>query len=273
VSEQGWRDQIATWPVPRFAVGVTNTTSTIAELGDPLWVTQLASISKLFAGFVALIAIEEGSLDLDEHAGPPGATVRHLLSHAAGYGFNRGDLGNEPGERRTYSNVGIEVFAEVLAERSGLTFEDYLRFGVLEPLGLMDTSLSGSPAHGMSSTVADLLVFARELMAPTLVSPETLEMARLPQFPALDGVLPGFGSQKPNPWGLAFEVRGEKSPHWTAPEHSPQTFGHFGGAGTFLWVDPVAELACVCLTNRDFGPWAVPLWAPFNAAVLQEHGL
>jgi len=270
--EKNWRDQVSTWPVSQYAVGVTDTKSTIAELGDPLWVTRLASISKLFAGFVALVAFEEGSLDLGEPAGPAGSTVRHLLSHAAGFGFNRGDRRSEPGARRTYSNVGIEVFAEVLTERTGLSYSDYLQFGVLDPLGMSATSLVGSPAHGMSSSVHDLLAFARELMTPTLVSPETMLMARTPQFAHLDGVVPGFGSQKPNPWGLGFEIRGTKTPHWTAPDNSPETFGHFGGAGTFLWMDPVVQIACCCLTNREFGPWAVPLWAPFNAAVLREHG-
>ena len=65
-------------------------------------------------------------------------------------------------------------------------------------------------------------------------------------FPGLAGVLPGFGRFEPNDWGLGFELRDDKRPHWTGTGNSPRTFGHFGAAGTFLWVDPDAGLACVC---------------------------
>jgi CubicO group peptidase (beta-lactamase class C family) len=87
-------------------------------------------------------------------------------------------------------------------------------------------------------------------------------------FPGLDGVLPGFGRQRPNDWGLGFELRDAKSPHWTGATNSTATFGHFGRSGTFLWVDPVAGLACACVTNRDFGPWAAEAWPILSDAVV-----
>ena len=80
------------------------------------------------------------------------------------------------------------------------------------------------------------------------------------QFPGLDGVLPGFGKQTPNDWGLGFELRDAKSPHWTGARNSPRTFGHFGRSGTFLWVDPDAGVALACLTDRNFGDWAKEAW-------------
>ena len=52
--------------------------------------------------------------------------------------------------------------------------------------------------------------------------------------------------------------------------NSPKTFGHFGQAGTFLWVDPDAGVACVALTDRPFGPWAAEVWPEFADAVLAE---
>ena len=58
------------------------------------------------------------------------------------------------------------------------------------------------------------------------------------------------------------ELKDAKQPHWTGSANTPATFGHFGGAGTFLWVDPVATVALVCLTDRDFGPWALDGLAP-----------
>ena len=84
-------------------------------------------------------------------------------------------------------------------------------------------------------------------------------------------MVPGLGSYDPNPWGLGFELKDAKSPHWTAPSGSPRTFGHFGGAGTFLWVDPDAGVACVVLTDREFGDWAPPLWSALSADVLAAH--
>ncbi|MGH3672729.1 MAG: serine hydrolase, partial [Pseudonocardiaceae bacterium] len=88
--------------------------------------------------------------------------------------------------------------------------------------------------------------------------------------PGLDGVLPGYGMQRPNDWGLGFELKDHKSPHWTGSRNSARTFGHFGQSGTFLWVDPAADLACVALTSRDFGAWAREVWPSFTDRVLTE---
>ena len=142
---------------------------------------------------------------------------------------------------------------------------------MLQPLGLRHTELRGSVAKDAWSTVDDLAVFAAELLHPTLVAEPTLAEATTEQFPGLAGVIPGLGSYDPNPWGLGFELKGAKSPHWTAPDGSPRTFGHFGGSGTFLWVDPDAGVACVVLTDREFGDWAPPRWAALSAEVLAAH--
>jgi CubicO group peptidase (beta-lactamase class C family) len=92
------------------------------------------------------------------------------------------------------------------------------------------------------------------------------------QFPGLTGVLPGLGRMELNDWGLTFELRDGKSPHWTGTRNSPRTFGHFGRSGTFLWVDPDAGLACGALTGRPFADWAKEAWPPFSDAVLDEAG-
>ena len=73
---------------------------------------------------------------------------------------------------------------------------------------------------------------------------------------AAPGVLPGFGYQPHCDWGLGFEIRDRKAPHWTGSRNSPRTFGHFGQSGSFLWVDPEARVACASLADRDFGDWA-----------------
>lgn len=264
---------LADWPVEQAAAGVTGPSATLALGGDPAWRIRTASVSKLLVGLAALVAVEEGAIDLDEPAGPEGSTVRHLLAHASGLAFDQDRTLAAPGQRRVYSNVGIERFAEHLAARTGIAFGDYLRQAVTDPLGMRSTVLRGSPAHDVHSTVDDLLLFARELLRPTLVAPETLAAATTAQFPDLAGLVPGVGRFDPNPWGLTFELRDGKSPHWTGTRSSARTFGHFGGTGTFLWVDPAVELACVALTGREFGPWALAAWPPFSDAVRQRYAV
>jgi CubicO group peptidase (beta-lactamase class C family) len=85
-----------------------------------------ASVTKLLTGLAALVAVEEGTVDLDEPAGPPGATLRHLLSHASGLPPEEGPPLMAPGKRRIYSNYGIEVAAGLVAERAGMPFAEYL---------------------------------------------------------------------------------------------------------------------------------------------------
>ena len=69
------------------------------------------------------------------------------------------------------------------------------------------------------------------LLAPTVIAAPTLAEATTVAFPHLAGVLPGYGHQDHNDWGLGFELRDDKSPHWTGATNSPDTFGHFGRAG------------------------------------------
>ena len=107
---------------------------------------------------------------------------------------------------------------------------------------------------------------------PTRIAPETLEEAVTVQFPGLVGVLPDIGRMDPNDWGLGVELRDAKQPHWTGSLNSSRTFGHFGGSGTFLWVDPERELACAVLTRREFGDWAKEAWPRLSDAVLEEIG-
>lgn len=262
---------VSTWPVATASAGVTDAVRTLGVAGDPDRIAPIASVGKLLVGLSALVAVEEGTLALDEPAGPEGSTVRHLLAHASGLAFD-GELSiAPPGRRRIYSNTGIDRFADHLAARAGMSFGEYLRQGVLEPLRMTRTDLRGSPSRGVVSTVADLLAFSRELLRPTVVATGTLAEATRPQFPDLAGVLPDVGRFDPNPWGLTFEIRDAKRPHWTGDHNSPGTFGHFGGSGAFLWVDPESGLAATAITDRDFGPWALEVWPRFSDAVLDDY--
>ncbi|NUS17798.1 MAG: beta-lactamase family protein [Streptomyces sp.] len=260
------------WPVPNAAAVVVRKDGSVAGTHGPQdRAFPLASVTKPLAAYAVLVACEEGAFELDDPAGPDGATVRHLLAHASGLAFDERRVMAAPGTRRIYSNAGFEVLGETVAAATGMSFAEYLGEAVLEPLGMTGTSLPGSPGAGAVSTAADLARFAAELQAPRLLHPSTVAAATLEvAFPGLRGVLPGYGMQAANDWGLGFEIRGVKSPHWTGALSSPATFGHFGQSGTFLWCDPAAGLACAALTDRPFGPWAIDTWPPLTDAVLSE---
>lgn len=261
----------ATWP-GKSVLAIADDSKLLGRAGDIDWVTRIASISKLFTTVAALIAVEEGSISLDDPAGPPGSTVRHLMAHASGLGFEDDGHTFKPGQRRIYSNVGIEQLAAHIEHASGIAFGDYLTEAVIEPLGLDGFDAMGSPAHGMRGSVHHLLLFGRELLSPTLLAPETLAMATSPVFPELRGVLPGFGGQDENLWGLGFEIRGNKHPHWTGIRHDPSTYGHFGGSGSFLWVDPTRRLIGASVSSEVFGEWAVEAWPTANTVLVERYG-
>ncbi|MFF0275122.1 MULTISPECIES: serine hydrolase domain-containing protein [unclassified Streptomyces] len=262
---------IENWPVPTAAAAVVRADGTLAGSYGPTGQRfPLASVTKPLAAYAVLVAYEEGAVDLDEPAGPEGATVRHLLAHTSGLAFDENRVMAAPGTRRIYSNTGFEALGDHLAKATDIPFAEYLQQAVLEPLGMASTTLDGSPAKDAVSTVDDLVRFAAELQAPRLLDPRTVLEAMSVAYPGLTGILPGYGHQRPNDWGLGFEIRDGKSPHWTGAGSSPRTFGHFGQSGTFLWVDPDARAACVALTDRPFGAWAVEAWPPFTDAVLAD---
>lgn len=259
------------WPAAHRAAGWLTRTGGSATTGEVDRRFPLASVTKLLTAVAVLVAVQEEVVDLDEPAGPPGATVRHLLSHASGLPLEGDEPIAPPGQRRIYGSTAYELVARHLGERAGIPFGTYLAEAVLVPLEMTSTTLDGSPGAGATSTLSDMLRFAGELLAPgRVVAPETLDTATTPHLPELVGVLPGYGKQAPNPWGLGFEIRDGKDPHWTPSGASPATFGHFGQSGCFLWVDPVAGVALVVLTDIDFGDWAVDAWPELGASALRR---
>ena len=272
-------DEVARWPVGTAAVAVVRRgpdgLGPTVTVGDAEAVLPWASVTKPATALAVLVAVEEGTLDLDEPAGPPGSTVRHLLAHASGLGPDHGPPVEPPGTRRIYSNAGYASLGQLLASAAGMPFGEYLGTGVLGPLGMTATVLAGdgpeSAAAGLVGPTSDLVRLGREWAQPTLVSEATWREATSVQFAGLAGVLPGFGPFDPCDWGLGVEIRGEKRPHWTGRTNAPATYGHFGQTGSFLWVDPVAGVLCCGLADRPFGVWASRAWPALADAVLAEQ--
>jgi CubicO group peptidase (beta-lactamase class C family) len=264
-------EAVDAWGAQTAALAVVNDAGLAASHGPLDRELPWASVTKLVTACVILVGVHRGALVLDAPAGPPGSTVRHLLAHAGGYGFDGGVLA-APGRTRIYSNAGFDALGEALETATGRPFAELLAAWVLEPLAMTGTRLEGRPSEGLVGPASDLAAFAHELLASAILPAGLVAEAATVAFPGLRGVLPGFGLQDPNDWGLGFEIRGRKSPHWTGSGNSPATFGHFGRSGTFLWVDPLAGLALACLTDRPFGAWAGEAWPRLSDSVLNAAG-
>jgi CubicO group peptidase (beta-lactamase class C family) len=277
--------QVVDWPVPHAAAAVLGHAGVLATAGDTSMRFRLASLTKPLAALATLVAVEEGALEVDRPvlelaptvlgdelaAGLPTMTLRHLLSHAAGLAPDRREQAAEVGTRRIYSNAGYDLIGELITGATGIDFAGYLAEAVFAPLRMEQAELLGSPASQGIASVSDLQALLAELLTPSgLLHPDTLADARTVQFPGLPGVLPGYGPQRPNDWGLGFEIRGGKQPHWTSARNSAATYGHFGRSGTMFWVDPEVQLGLVALTDRDFGGWAVKAWPVLADAVLDS---
>lgn len=265
------------WPVPNVAASVLRDGQVLDAIGPTDRLFRLASIGKPLVAWACLLGAEEGIISLDDPVGPDDGhrrTIRHLLAHAGGYGFDHGDSIVAPERRRMYGNHGIEVAAEHLATAARMPFAEYLSVGVLEPLGMSSTDLRGSPAYDIWSSVDDYGRFLTEAANPRLISAATAAEATHPQFPGLAGIVPGVGRFDNCPWGLGFEVRGDKAPHWTGTRNSTTMFGHFGGSGTMAWIDPEhAGLSLVALTDLAFDEWAdtaLEAWPLLSDAVIAE---
>jgi CubicO group peptidase (beta-lactamase class C family) len=269
-------EQLDGWPAQTAAAAVVGPAGLLATRGPvdrPFW---LASVTKPLAALAMLVAVEEEAVSLDDPADDaliPGATLRHLLSHASGLAPDQPIRSFPPATRRVYSNVGIDLAASLVERAAGMPFASYLHEAVVRPLALTATDLPGSPARDGRGSVADLARVATELLTPSgLLTSATLADLRSVQYPNLRGVVPGYGGQDPNDWGLGFEIRATKSPHWTGSRNSPQTYGHFGRSGTMFWVDPVARLGLVAFADRDFEDWAKQGWPALSDAVLDTYG-
>lgn len=146
---------------------VPNTPETIFEAG---------SVSKQFTAAAVLLLVRDGKLSLDDPArkylpelpdyGSP-LTIRHMLNHTSGlrdWGSVAGiagwprtsrvythahvldivarqrSLNFTPGTKWSYSNTGYNLAAIIVSRVSGMTFADFTRQRIFEPLGMTRTS-------------------------------------------------------------------------------------------------------------------------------------
>jgi len=274
--------QVTDWPVQHVAaaivVGGDGNRFEVHTIGDTERVYRLASLTKPIVAWATMVAVEDGTVDLDaslQHVdAPDGATMRHLLAHAAGFGFDGERAITVPARSRIYSNTGYERVAQELEGLTGIEFAQYLHEAVLQPLQMESAVFDGSPAQGLRCNLNDCARFVGEMLRPALIATETWNTVVSTHFPTLAGIVPGVGRFDPCPWGIGVEIHGAKSPHWMGMSNSSSAFGHFGGAGTMMWADPSIDAGVVALTDRAFDDWhdvALRAWPAFSDAVVSER--
>ncbi len=130
---------------------------------------RIGSITKTFTAVAVMQLHDAGELELDDPLSKhiPGAahgepTLRRLLAHVSGLqrelpgyvwetlefpdregllsGLADAEQVLRPGARWHYSNLAFALLGEVVARRSGLEYEEYVRERLLEPLGLARTT-------------------------------------------------------------------------------------------------------------------------------------
>jgi len=273
------------WPVDNAAAGVLTW-----EEGDRAAPALIATVGDLGRAFALGVGDQARHIPRRPHrrrgadaparcpAGPRGATVAHLLSHASGLAPGTRTVLAPPGQRRIYSNAGYEWAARSRrrARRDGLLGVPGRRRS-LGPLA-MDSARLGpadSPAAGLVGTLGDLLALAAEAHPPPpCVSSTTADQQRRVGVPRSRRHPAGFGRQQPCDWGLGPEIRGDKRPHWTGASNSRSTSGTSARpAGSSGWTRGPRR------PGRPHRPRLRALgaaaWPPLADAVLaesREHG-
>ncbi len=155
-------------------IGFTDIEKKIPVTSSSLF--RIASMSKSFAAMAVLKLRDEGKLNLDDPAyfyipelkdlkyptaDAPHITVRHLLSHGAGFPEDNpwGDrqladsdkdlvefigkqisFSNPPGIAYEYSNLGFALLGKIITKVSGMRYQDYIKKNIWEPLGMKTTT-------------------------------------------------------------------------------------------------------------------------------------
>lgn len=190
----------------------------------------------------------------------------------------------QPGTRWAYSaQAGFDTLARIVEITSGLSFEQFARQRIFDPLDMKDTCFypteaatprivtlyqktadgfkkQDNPAFmngvyfsgggGLFSTAEDYLQFAQmlvnggQLNGKRLLSPRTVEMMR--SVYALD-TLPG--RSRGEGYGLSVRVISDAAANGTALSNG--SFGWSGAFGTHFWVDPKEKIAAVLMTQTS----------------------
>ncbi|MGB3144442.1 MAG: serine hydrolase [Maribacter sp.] len=190
-----------------------------------------------------------------------------------------------------YSGLSFLIFPELISQLTGVPYREYVQENFYKPLGMetfgflpsaknfankivpteVDTlfrhtltkgwvhdenaSLLGgvSGNAGLFGTAHDLAKILQMYMqfgiydGKRYISEKTMKEFTHVQFPENENRR-GLGFDKPYLDNASFEL----ADAYPAPEVSPQSFGHSGFTGTFVWADPEHNLVYIFLSNRVY---------------------
>src|SRR5262249_52037258 len=147
------------------AYGIADATHNVLNRTETTF--RVASLTKTFTAAATILLLNQGKLHLDDPLSrflpdfPNGEhiTVEHLLLHQAGVGtldepkFSHGALSLNtlvqqikmqpplfpPGTDGRYSNEGYLLLAAVIEKVSGMSYAEYLKRNIFDPLGMRST--------------------------------------------------------------------------------------------------------------------------------------
>ena len=194
-----------------------------------------------------------------------------------------------PRTQRIYSNAGYALAADALEQATGMDYRTYVTESVLIPLEMEQTTFGvdvhdeavvsvkepgllghdqqlfngtrfrylGLPQSGAFGTASDYLQLLQMTLRHGrlssdrhLLAPETAALLSTNQAGSLAGGVGDFMEWERCDWGAGFELRSDKTPHWTGTALSATAFPHFGASGTLAFADPATGTAAVILANR-----------------------
>jgi beta-lactamase class C len=218
-------------------------------------------------------------------------------------------LASAPGETLRYSNLGPAIAARAAEEVTGTGIHELIQHLVIDPMDLesgvvltprgdyderiaivQDPAHEGTPAEsyntrywrdngitwgGYFGTAKDTVRFATSFLPgrETVLSPGSVREMTTDQANGIPGGVESMMAiWNPAYWGIGWEVKGNKRRHWTGDLSSPDTFCHWGQAGTLTWVDPQRELGVSVFANRTVRTmWSFrpPRWAQISDALIE----
>ena len=211
-------------------------------------------------------------MSLDEPAGPPGSTVRHLLAHASGLSFDGEEPIARPGSRRIYSNTGFDRLAEHVEASTAMSAADYLRLAVFEPLGMTTATLEGSPVGVRLRHARRRHPLRRRAAAADAA--RAGDAGRRRHGPVRRAGRRAARRRALRPARLGPRLRAARR-QVAALDRQPATARRrsatSAAAARSCGSTRSPGVACAALTDREFGPWALDAWPALSDAVLAER--
>ncbi len=259
----------------------------------PNTIYRIASVSKVVTIGAMLKMLEDQTLALDQSIDayldfPQGKniTLRHLAAHTAGIRhyyyderedlyphfssvseainvFKNDPLESQPGDKYGYSSYGIDLIGAIIEKQSGMTFEDYVRKTVLNPLNMSNTFFQipqgkgkqlskfyedeqaevavmdlsyNIPGGGMYSTVEDLAKYGAAYLDGTFIS-EDLKSKTFTKSTLNNG--------EQTTYGLGWIIQDL--------DNGQQVYyhdGHMDGTHSVLLLIPEMDLSIAMISNR-----------------------